>query len=159
MRMAIAQADEAVLAGQMPFGAVVVDPGGRLVAKGHNQVRSDMDPSAHGEVVAIRRAWKRLGSWQKLEGHTLYTNCEPCLMCSFVITQVGLGRVVYAARGTDVPTYRPLMDSDFQKAASWVNSQPDWKRVEVVPEFMRNEALKALSSFPWAGDYARAERQ
>ncbi len=155
MRMALAQAESSVLKGQMPFGSVVVDRAGRIVAKGHNEVRSTKDPAAHGEVVAIRKAWRRLGEWQKLEGGTLYTNCEPCLLCSFVITQVGLGRVVYAARGTDVPTYRPLMGSDFRKAAAWVNSQPDWRHIEVVPDFMRGEAVKALDSFKWGEDYAR----
>ncbi|HWC01946.1 MAG TPA: deaminase [Methylomirabilota bacterium] len=57
-------------------------------------------------VVAIRDAWRRLGTWQRLSGATLYTSCEPCLLCSFVVAQIGIGRVVFAARGTDGPTYR-----------------------------------------------------
>ena len=155
MRVALGQAQLAVTKGQTPFGAVVVDKRGRLVGKGHNHVRSDHDPTAHGEVVAIRSAWHRVGKWQNLTGGTLYTSCEPCLLCSFVIAQIGFSRVVFAARGTDVPTYRPLLDSDFMKAADWINAQSDWAHIEVVPDFMRERAREILSTFPWSDDYAK----
>jgi tRNA(Arg) A34 adenosine deaminase TadA len=155
MRMALQEAEAAVAQGQMPFGAVVVDRDGSLISRGHNAVRSTQDPTAHGEVVAIRNAWREVGEWQKLEGSTLYTSCEPCLLCSFVITQIGFGRVVFAALGSDVPSYRPLMGADFTKAASWVNSQRDWVHLEVVGGFMRDEARKVLDAFPWGADYAR----
>jgi tRNA(adenine34) deaminase len=155
MRMALREARTAAEHGQMPFGAVVVDKDGRLVGKGHNRVRTDQDPTAHGEVVAIRNAWRKVGEWQSLTGGTLYTSCEPCLLCSFVITQVGFSRVVYAARGTDVPTYRSLLDSDFSKAADWINAQPDWEHIVVVGDFMRGPARSILAAFPWADDYAK----
>lgn len=155
MRMALGQAQLAITKGQTPFGAVVVDKRGRLVGRGHNHVRLDLDPTAHGEVVAIRNAWRRVGNWQNLTGGTLYTSCEPCLLCSFVIAQIGFSRVVFAARGTDVPTYRPLLDSDFVKAADWINAQSDWAPIEVVPDFMRERAIEILSMFPWSDDYAK----
>jgi tRNA(Arg) A34 adenosine deaminase TadA len=156
MRLALDQARKAASAGQMPFGGVVLDSRGRLVGKGHNTVRAKKDPSSHGEVVAIRDAWRHVGEWQKLIGGTLYSSCEPCLLCSFIITQVGIRRVVFAARGTDVPTYRPLLDTDFTKVAAWVNSRPDWPSVEVVGDFMRDDALKIIAAFPWGDDYARS---
>jgi tRNA(Arg) A34 adenosine deaminase TadA len=126
MELALRQAEIAISKGQTPFGAVVVNRDGRSIGEGHNTVRAALDPAAHGEVVAIRDAWRRLGSWQKLEGCTLYSSCEPCLLCSFVITQIGFSRVVFAARGTDVPTYKPLLGADLVEAAAWVNAQPDW---------------------------------
>lgn len=156
MVMALAEAEKAAREGQPPFGAVVLDRDGRLVGRGHNQVRSSKDPTAHSEVVAIRNAWRKVGKWQDLAGGTLYTSCEPCLLCSFVIAQIGFARVIYAARGSDVPTYRPLLGSDFKKASEWINAQKDWAHVEVVGDFMRREAKKALSSFPWQGDHAGA---
>jgi tRNA(adenine34) deaminase len=159
MQMALEQARVAAAKGQTPFGAVVLDRRGRLVGKGHNQVRSSHDPTAHGEVVAIRNAWRRVGRWQDLTGGTVYTSCEPCLLCSFVITQIGFARVVFAARGTDVPTYRPLLGSDFTKAAAWINAQPDWTHIEVVGDFMRERAKEILSTFPWADDYAKRTRK
>jgi len=56
----------------------------------------------------------------------LYSSCEPCLLCSFVISQIGFKRVVFAARGADVPGYKPLLGADLSKAAAWVNAQADW---------------------------------
>ena len=86
MARALQLAETAASLGQTPFGAVIVDRDGQLVGEGHNTVRADRDPAAHGEIVAVRDAWRRLGAWQRLAGSTLYTSCEPCLLCSFVIT-------------------------------------------------------------------------
>jgi len=155
MSIALRQAEIAVSHGQTPFGAAVVDANGNLVGEGHNRVRAEQDPTAHGEIVAIREAWHRLGAWQKLAGGTVYSSCEPCLLCSFVITQIGFGRVVFAARGTDVPGYKPLLDADLLKAAAWVNAQPNWPPLEVTAEFMRDRALEILGTFPWAQAQSR----
>jgi tRNA(adenine34) deaminase len=156
MTLALKQAEIAVTRGQTPFGAVVVDRDGRLMGEGHNSVRADLDPTAHGEIVAIRDAWRRLGTWQMLAGSTLYSSCEPCLLCSFVITQIGFRRVVFAARGTDVPGYKPLLGADLAKAAAWVNAQPDWTPLEVVGDFMRERARETITAFPWAQAQTRA---
>lgn len=155
MELALGQAGIAATRGQTPFGAVVVDRDGRLIGEGHNTVRADLDPAAHGEVVAIRDARRRLGTWQKFAGCTLYSSCEPCLLCSFVITQIGFSRVVFAARGTDVPTYKPLLGADLAEAAAWVNAQPDWAPLEVVGDFMRERALEIITAFPWAHTQTR----
>jgi tRNA(adenine34) deaminase len=149
MQLALKQAEIAVNRGQTPFGAIVVDRSGRLIGEGHNSVRADLDPAAHGEIVAIRSAWRHLGQWQMLAGSTLYSSCEPCLLCSFVITQIGFARVVFAARGRDIPTYKPLLGADLTEAAAWVNAQPDWPQVELVGDFMRDRALKLIAEFPW----------
>lgn len=82
-----------------PFGAVVaVD--GRMVAEGWNQVTSTNDPTAHAEVVAIRRACAALGRFD-LAGATLYTSCEPCPMCLASALWARVGRIVYANTRTD----------------------------------------------------------
>ena len=156
MELALQQARVAVAGGQTPFGAVVVDERGRVLGEGHNAVRADLDPTAHAEVVAIRRAWRHTRSWQALAGSTLYSTCEPCLLCAFVITQIGFGRVVYAARGTDVPGYTPLLGADLAEAAAWVNAQPDWPPLDVVGDFMRDRALETITVFPWAQARTRA---
>ena len=148
MQRALGLAAAAISRGQTPFGAVVVGPDGAVIGEGHNTVRADLDPSAHGEIVAIRDACRRLGTW-RLAGCALYTSCEPCLLCSFVIAQIGIRRVVYAARSTDVPTYRPLLGADFQEAAEWIDTQPDWTPIEVVRDFMRDRAREILAAFPW----------
>jgi len=150
MDLALKQAITAVSKGQTPFGSVLLDQDGKLIGEGHNTVRADLDPAAHAEIVAIRNAWQRLGEWKMLAGGTLYSSCEPCIMCSFVITQVGITRVVFAARGTDIPTYKPLLGADLAAAAAWVNAQHDWAPLEVVGGFMRERALETISSFPWS---------
>jgi tRNA(Arg) A34 adenosine deaminase TadA len=156
MELALRQAETAVRRGQTPFGAVVVDREGHVVGEGHNRVRADMDPTAHGEVVAIREAWRRLGAWAQLAGGTVYSTCEPCLMCVFVITQIGLRRIVFAARGTDVPGFRPLLGADLGQTAAWVNAQPEWTPVEVLGDFMRDRALQIFAAFPWSQAESRA---
>jgi tRNA(adenine34) deaminase len=150
MAMAIAQSELALSKQQTPFGAVVVGPEGEVIGQGHNTVRSDLDPSAHGEVVAIRDAWRKLGRRQMMTGCTLYTSCEPCILCSSIIAQLGFSRVVFAARGADVPGYRPLLSANLTEAAAWINAQPDWPKLEVRADFMREEARAVLAQFPWS---------
>ena len=132
MELALRQAALAVSRGQTPFGAVLVDRNGQLIGEGHNTVRADLDPAAHAEVVAIRQAWRQVGEWRMLAGGAIYCSCEPCLLCSFVITQIGVSRVVFAAHGSDIPTYKSLLGADLVEAAAWVNAQKDWTPLEVV---------------------------
>lgn len=84
MRLALRQAENAVGQGQTQFGAAVVDRDGQQFGQDHNAARADLDPTAHGEIAAIRAAWRRLGAWQLLSGSTFYSSCEPCLLCSYV---------------------------------------------------------------------------
>jgi tRNA(adenine34) deaminase len=149
MEVALRHAAGAASKGQTPCGAVVLDRDGRMIGEGHNTVRADRDPSAHGEVVAIRDAWRRVGDRAILKGGTLYSTIEPCLACSFVITQLGFHRVVFGARGTDVPTYRPLLGADLTTVAAWVNARADWTPLEVVGDFMRARSLEIIEAFDW----------
>lgn len=82
-----------------PFGCVIVKDG-EIIAEGYNRVTSANDPTAHAEIVAIRNACQKLGSFQ-LEGCTLYTSCEPCPMCLGAIYWARPARVVYAATRQD----------------------------------------------------------
>jgi tRNA(adenine34) deaminase len=150
MERALALAEVAIGRGQTPCGAVVLDRAGRLIGEGHNTVRVDRDPAARGEIVAIREAWRRSGDRQVLRGGTLYSTIEPCLLCSFVVTQLGIRRVVFAARALDVPTYKPLMGADLRQAAASGNAQPDWEPFEVVGDFMRERSRQIIARFPWA---------
>ena len=82
-----------------PFGAVVARDG-VIVARGWNAVTSSLDPTAHAEVVAIRRACRKLGSFS-LAGCVLYASCEPCPMCLAAAYWARVGRLVYAATRED----------------------------------------------------------
>ena len=95
MRLAIALSERAMAEGTgFPFGAVVVRDGA-VLAEGYNQVFADNDPTAHAEVVAIRRACERVGS-PVLDGCTIYTSGEPCPMCLGAIYWAGIEKIYYA---------------------------------------------------------------
>jgi len=99
MKKANALTKMSVRKGQSPFGTIIVK-NGRIIASGHNLVAKNTDITAHGEIVAIRRACKRLKSI-KLGGCTLYTNCEPCPMCFSAIHWAGIKMVVFGASISD----------------------------------------------------------
>jgi guanine deaminase len=95
MRRAIALSLEMMHTGQGgPFGAVIVKSG-RIIAEGFNQVTSTNDPTAHAEMVAVRRACQALGTFD-LTGCEIYTSCEPCPMCLGAIYWARLARIYYA---------------------------------------------------------------
>ncbi len=95
MRRAIALSEAMMRADRGgPFGAVVVKDG-EVIAEGFNKVISDNDPTAHAEIVAIREACARLGSFS-LDGCEIYTSCEPCPMCLAAIYWARIGRIYYA---------------------------------------------------------------
>jgi tRNA(Arg) A34 adenosine deaminase TadA len=94
MNRCIELARAAAERGDQPFGSVVVMDG-RIVAEGDNSIATDSDPTAHAELVAIRRACQALGRVD-LTGGTIYASGEPCLMCSSVIRATRLSRVVIA---------------------------------------------------------------
>ncbi len=95
MACALALAEKAALLGELPVGAVVVH-GGEVVAEAHNETESSNDPTAHAEVLALRRAAETLGDW-RLAGCTLYVTLEPCPMCFGAALQAHLPRLVYGA--------------------------------------------------------------
>ncbi len=97
MREALREAGMALSTGEMPVGCVIADPDGRVVARAHNEREALFDPTAHAEILAIRRAAAALGDW-RLCGCTLYVTLEPCPMCAGAIVMARIGRVVYGTR-------------------------------------------------------------
>ena len=95
MRAAIAEAEQALLEGETPVGCAILKDGA-LVALGHNLREQTGDPTAHAEIVAIRRAARETNDW-RLEGCTLYVTLEPCPMCAVAISQARVSRLVYGA--------------------------------------------------------------
>ena len=96
MGLALAEAARAVEHDDVPVGAVVVGPDGRLLASAHNERELRRDPTAHAEVLALRAAADALGSWH-LDGCTLYVTLEPCVMCAGALLSARLGRLVFGA--------------------------------------------------------------
>ncbi|GAA6202350.1 nucleoside deaminase [Aquicoccus sp. SU-CL01552] len=96
MDKALEQARAAAARGEVPVGAVIVDPFGQVVATAGNRTRELNDPTAHAEILAIRAACAAAGS-ERLGGHDLYVTLEPCAMCAAAIAAARIARVYYGA--------------------------------------------------------------
>ncbi len=96
MDQALEEAQAAAARGEVPVGAVLVDPAGRIVARAGNRTRELSDPSAHAEMLVIRDACAAAGS-ERLPGHDLYVTLEPCAMCAAVIANARIARLYYGA--------------------------------------------------------------
>ena len=96
MRAALALAEQAAAAGEVPVGAVVVRDG-RVIGRGYNRPITSSDPTAHAEIVALREAAAAESNY-RLPGCDIYVTLEPCAMCVGAIVQARLGRVIYGAR-------------------------------------------------------------
>jgi len=95
MRLALREAERALVHDDVPIGAVVVR-GGEVLAAAHNERELRADPTAHAEILALREASRALGSWRLLDC-TLYVTLEPCAMCAGAIVLARVARVVYGA--------------------------------------------------------------
>jgi tRNA(adenine34) deaminase len=96
MRAALDEARAALATGDVPIGAVVLDPDGTPVARGRNVREAEHDPTGHAELVALRDAARARGEW-RLDGHTLVVTLEPCTMCAGAAVLSRVERVVFGA--------------------------------------------------------------
>jgi len=137
MRQALALAQTAESAGEVPVGAVLVK-NGELLGEGYNQPISTHDPSAHAEIIALRAAGKRLGNY-RLVDTTLYVTLEPCAMCMSAILHARVGRLVFGAadpkRGAVVSALR-LNEAEFMN-----------HRVELTEGVLAEECGELLRDF------------
>ncbi|EFE68495.1 cytidine/deoxycytidine deaminase [Streptomyces viridosporus ATCC 14672] len=139
MRLALDEAERAVRGGDVPVGAVVLAPDGTTVlARGHNEREAAGDPTAHAEVLAVRRAAAELGQW-RLAGCTLVVTLEPCTMCAGAIQQARVDRVVYGARDEKAGAAGSLWDLLRDRR---LNHRP-----EVVEGVLAEECARLLTEF------------
>lgn len=137
MELALAEARRARDAGEVPVGAVVVHAG-RVVGSGHNAPVASNDPTAHAEIVALRRAGETLGNY-RLVGATMYATVEPCLMCCGAILHARLARLVYGATdlkgGAARSLYRVLDDDRLNHTVIVVDSVGADESAALLREF------------------------
>ncbi len=136
MREAIALAAEA----DFPFGAVITRDGA-ILARGKNMGRQTHDPTAHGEMVAIRGFLAEHGP-EALKGTTLYTSGEPCAMCMGAIVWCGIGRVVYAA---SVPQIGKFL-GQIEISCTEIAQRTPFEKIDITGGVLAEEALKLFKS-------------
>jgi tRNA(adenine34) deaminase len=138
MRAALAEARAAIDSGDVPVGAVILDPSGTVIARGRNRREADGDPTAHAEIVAIRAAARSAGEW-RLDGLTLVVTLEPCTMCAGAITAARLSRVVFGATDPRAGAIGSLWDV--------VRDQRLAPVPEVIGEVLADECLNVIRRF------------
>ena len=137
MKRAIELSIKSVNNGGGPFGSVIVK-GDKIIAEGSNKVTSNNDPTAHGEIVAIREACKKLNNFS-LNGCDLYSTCEPCPMCLSAIYWARIDKIYYANTREDARK----IDFDDSLIYTELQKNIDKRKIPMI-QMMRNEALKAF---------------
>ena len=138
MRLALEQATAAEATHDVPVGAIVVDASGTVIGTGRNEREALHDPTAHAEVVALRQASARLGSW-RLDGCALVVTLEPCVMCAGAILASRLERVVFGAWDEKAGAAGSVLDVLRERRLP--------HRVEVVAGVLADEAEAQLRAF------------
>ncbi|MBW8702346.1 tRNA-specific adenosine deaminase [Streptomyces sp. MBT84] len=138
MRLALDQAGLAVAGGDVPVGAVVLSADGSVIGRGHNEREATGDPSAHAEILALRRAAAVLGEW-RLPGCTLVVTLEPCTMCAGAVQQSRVDRLVYGARDEKAGAAGSLWDLVRDRR---LNHRP-----EVIDGVLADECARMLTDF------------
>ena len=158
MRLALAEAQRAAEAGEVPVGAVVVlrtpDGGGQIVGRGHNQVERLGDPTAHAEMIALSAACETLGQ-KVLAGCTLYVTLEPCPMCAGATVLSKVSRLVYGAfdekAGAASTLYHIPQDPRLNHQVETVSGVEADASAEMLRDFFRTRRL------PSSGDGAAGD--
>ena len=138
MREALNEALKGFAEGEVPVGAVVATPEGEILARAHNQPIALNDPTAHAEILALRRAGGVCGNY-RIEGSTLVVTVEPCVMCMGAAFHARISRIVFGA-----------FDPKWGAAGSLYNLAADDRlnhRIEIVPGVLGTECLKVMQDF------------
>jgi tRNA(adenine34) deaminase len=138
MSAALDEARAALAAGDVPIGAVVMDPGSGIIGRGHNVREAEADPTGHAEIVALRVAARATGSW-RLEGCTLVVTLEPCTMCAGAAVLARVDRVVFGAYDDKAGAVGSLWDVVRDRR---LNHRP-----EVVAGILAEESTVLLDEF------------
>ena len=138
MQAALSLAKVAADKGDVPVGAIVVNDDGEILGTGQNLREQNNDPTAHAEIVALRNASEKLGSW-RLDDLTLVATLEPCAMCAGAILQSRVKRLVFAAWDEKAGAVGSVMDV--------IRDPRALTKVEVITGIMEKECSEVLKDF------------
>lgn len=138
MQQALEIAKSALAAGDVPVGALVLNPEGKVVSTGFNRREIDNDPSAHAEIIALREAAIVNKSW-RLDGHTIIVTLEPCAMCAGAISQARIKTLVFGAWDAKAGAVGSVWDV--------LRDPRTLHQVEVISGVNESECAAVLSEF------------
>ena len=138
MREALIEGNNALLAGEVPVGSVVVSVDGQIVGRGFNQPIGANDPTAHAEIQALREAARLLGNY-RLNGTTLYVTVEPCPMCAGALIHSRVDRLVYGAHEPKSGAVSSVMRMLDHPALN--------HRIDIVSGVLENECREMIQTF------------
>lgn len=137
MKEAIRQAEKAAVSGEVPIGCVIVCEG-KVIGRGYNRRMADKSVLAHAEMIAIRKACKKIGDW-RLEGCTMYVTLEPCPMCAGAIVQARIPRVVIGCMNAKAGCAGSVLDLLHEKGFN--------HQAETISGVLEAECSRMLSDF------------
>ena len=138
MQAALSLAKVAADKGDVPVGAIVVNESGEILGTGQNLREQNNDPTAHAEIVALRNASEKVGSW-RLDDLTIVVTLEPCVMCAGAILQSRVKRLVFAAWDEKAGAVGSVMDV--------IRDPRALSKVEVITGIMEKECSEVLTDF------------
>jgi len=138
MQQAISLAKDAALHNDVPVGALVINKQGEILGSGHNLREENNDPTAHAEIVAIRNAAAKIGSW-RMDELTMIVTLEPCAMCAGAISQSRFKRLVFGAWDEKAGAVGSVWDV--------IRDQRNLNKVEVVTGVLEKECSAILTNF------------
>lgn len=136
MEEAIKEAKKALKKGEVPVGAIIVK-NEQIVGRGYNLKETHKDPIYHAEIIAIRKAVKKIGDW-RLYDSIIYVTLEPCLMCFGAIVNSRIRKIVYGAEN---------IEEGFSKFITDIKSYLKWKKIEVIAGVKKDECETLLKAF------------
>lgn len=131
MKEAIKEAKKALKNGEVPVGAILVDEDGNILARGYNMKEKRKDPSAHAEIIVIKKACKKLNDW-RLDDYSLYVTLQPCLMCFGALIQARIKRLIFGAYDSKESIFKSI----------YLNYN-----IEIKGGILEEECSKLLKSF------------
>jgi len=138
MQAALSLAKVAADKGDVPVGAIVVNEAGEILGTGQNLREQSNDPTAHAEIIAIRQAAEKIGSW-RLDDLTLVVTLEPCAMCAGAILQSRIKRLVFGAWDEKAGAVGSVLDV--------IRDPRALTKTEVISRIMEKECSEVLSNF------------
>jgi len=136
MSEAIKEARKALEKNEVPVGAVIVR-NGEIISRGYNLRETKKDILCHAEIVAIRKAYRKLGDW-RFYGCTIYVTLEPCIMCFGAILQARFDKLIYGASNHE---------EGFSRFICNIENYKKWQKLEIVAGIMKEESEEIIRRF------------